>query len=162
MRRIWPDPDPDTVLPPLAFTVPSNCYRSPQTTTTTTTIWMIMKETNCRAYWRIHFALLLLLLLLQCCQQAQAIGSIGVGGSIGSGVGGSSSGVAAYGLQCQRIAVSACQGLGYNMTALPNLAGHTNQLEAELQVRQSTCNSLSPSLPFLFLVSYCELIPAWR
>lgn len=39
------------------------------------------------------------------------------------------------GLQCQRIAVSACQGLGYNMTALPNLAGHTNQLEAELQVR---------------------------
>lgn len=40
------------------------------------------------------------------------------------------------GLQCQRIAVSACQGLGYNMTALPNLAGHTNQLEAELQVRK--------------------------
>ncbi|XP_017155900.1 frizzled-3 [Drosophila miranda] len=38
------------------------------------------------------------------------------------------------GLQCQRIAVSACQGLGYNMTALPNLAGHTNQLEAELQI----------------------------
>lgn len=100
-----------------------------------------MKETNCRAHWRIFFALL----LLQCCQQAQAIGSIGVGGSISSGVG-SSSGVAAYGLQCQRIAVSACQGLGYNMTALPNLAGHTNQLEAELQVRQSTCNSL-PSLP---------------
>jgi len=40
------------------------------------------------------------------------------------------------GLQCQPIAVSACQGLGYNMTALPNLAGHTNQLEAELQVSE--------------------------
>lgn len=38
------------------------------------------------------------------------------------------------GLQCQRIAVSACQGLGYNMTALPNLAGDTIQLEAELQI----------------------------
>ncbi|KAI9582352.1 hypothetical protein GQX74_015475 [Glossina fuscipes] len=38
------------------------------------------------------------------------------------------------GLQCQRITVSACQGLGYNMTAMPNLAGHTNQLEAELRV----------------------------
>lgn len=99
-----------------------------------------MKETNCRAHWRILFALLLL--LLQCYQQAQAIGSIGVGIGVGS-----SSGVAAYGLQCQRIAVSACQGLGYNMTALPNLAGHTNQLEAELQVRQSTCNSLSPLPP---------------
>lgn len=106
-----------------------------------------MKEMNCRAHWRILFALLLL--LLQCCQQAQAIGSLGVGGSIGSGVG-SSSGVAAYGLQCQRIAVSACQGLGYNMTALPNLAGHTNQLEAELQVRQSTCNSLSLPPPLFF------------
>ena len=38
------------------------------------------------------------------------------------------------GLQCQLITVTACQGLGYNMTALPNLAGHTNQLEAELRV----------------------------
>uniref|UniRef100_A0A240SWC9 Frizzled-3 n=1 Tax=Glossina brevipalpis TaxID=37001 RepID=A0A240SWC9_9MUSC len=38
------------------------------------------------------------------------------------------------GLQCQRISVSACQGLGYNMTAMPNLAGHTNQLEAELRI----------------------------
>lgn len=38
------------------------------------------------------------------------------------------------GLQCQRIAVSACHGVGYNMTAFPNLAGHTNQLEAELRV----------------------------
>jgi len=41
---------------------------------------------------------------------------------------------AANGLQCQRITVPACQGLGYNMTAMPNLAGHTNQLEAELRV----------------------------
>lgn len=38
------------------------------------------------------------------------------------------------GLQCQPITVTACQGLGYNMTALPNLAGHNNQLEAELRV----------------------------
>lgn len=44
------------------------------------------------------------------------------------------SGAGPNGLQCQPIAVSACQGLGYNMTALPNLAGHTNQLEAELQI----------------------------
>lgn len=39
------------------------------------------------------------------------------------------------GLQCQRISVPACQGLGYNMTAMPNLAGHTNQLDAEIRVR---------------------------
>lgn len=68
--------------------------------------------------------LALLASLMQCSRQAQAA----VAGSISNG--GSSNG-----LQCQRIAVSACQGLGYNMTALPNLAGHTNQLEAELQVR---------------------------
>ncbi|XP_030382238.1 frizzled-3 [Scaptodrosophila lebanonensis] len=41
---------------------------------------------------------------------------------------------ATNGLQCQRISVSACQGLGYNMTAMPNLAGHTIQLEAELEI----------------------------
>uniref|UniRef100_A0A1I8PMV6 Frizzled-3 n=1 Tax=Stomoxys calcitrans TaxID=35570 RepID=A0A1I8PMV6_STOCA len=40
----------------------------------------------------------------------------------------------ANGLQCQRITVSACHGVGYNMTAFPNLAGHTNQLEAELRI----------------------------
>uniref|UniRef100_A0A1I8M8X4 Frizzled-3 n=2 Tax=Musca domestica TaxID=7370 RepID=A0A1I8M8X4_MUSDO len=38
------------------------------------------------------------------------------------------------GLQCERIAVSACHGVGYNMTAFPNLAGHTNQMEAELRI----------------------------
>ncbi|XP_030564387.1 frizzled-3 [Drosophila novamexicana] len=59
--------------------------------------------------------------LTQCSGQAQAAGSSANGGS-------------SNGLQCQRIAVAACQGLGYNMTALPNLAGHTNQLEAELQI----------------------------
>uniref|UniRef100_A0A0A1X1F4 Frizzled-3 n=1 Tax=Zeugodacus cucurbitae TaxID=28588 RepID=A0A0A1X1F4_ZEUCU len=50
--------------------------------------------------------------------------------------GSSSSGIANgnNGLQCQRITVPACQGLGYNMTAMPNLAGHTNQLEAELRM----------------------------
>ncbi|XP_023159702.1 frizzled-3 [Drosophila hydei] len=67
--------------------------------------------------------LALLASLMQCSRQAQAA----VAGSVSNG--GSSNG-----LQCQRIAVSACQGLGYNMTALPNLAGHTNQLEAELQI----------------------------
>lgn len=51
------------------------------------------------------------------------------------------SGAGPNGLQCQPIAVSACQGLGYNMTALPNLAGHTNQLEAELQVSGATAVS---------------------
>lgn len=50
--------------------------------------------------------------------------------------GGSNVGIANAnnGLQCQRITVPACQGLGYNMTAMPNLAGHSNQLEAELRV----------------------------
>lgn len=38
------------------------------------------------------------------------------------------------GLQCERISVPACQGLGYNMTAMPNLAGHTNQLDAEIRI----------------------------
>lgn len=37
----------------------------------------------------------------------------------------------AHGLQCQRISTPLCQGLGYNMTALPNLAGHATQEEAE-------------------------------
>lgn len=69
--------------------------------------------------------------LTQCSGQAQAAGSSANGGS-------------SNGLQCQRIAVSACQGLGYNMTALPNLAGHTNQLEAELQVSTSPIYSPAP------------------
>lgn len=38
------------------------------------------------------------------------------------------------GLQCERILAPTCQGLGYNMTALPNLAGHTNQKDAENMV----------------------------
>ena len=38
------------------------------------------------------------------------------------------------GIQCQRITVPACQGLGYNMTAMPNLAGHNNQIDAENMV----------------------------
>lgn len=35
------------------------------------------------------------------------------------------------GIQCERITAPACQGLGYNMTAMPNLAGHTTQTDAE-------------------------------
>lgn len=33
--------------------------------------------------------------------------------------------------QCERITVEDCQGLGYNMTAMPNLVGHASQAEAE-------------------------------
>lgn len=36
--------------------------------------------------------------------------------------------------QCERITAAACQGLGYNMTSMPNLAGHKTQMEAELRV----------------------------
>ncbi|KAL7744080.1 hypothetical protein ACLKA6_009068 [Drosophila palustris] len=72
--------------------------------------------------------LLLLASLVLPCEAANSVGN-GNGNGNGNGSGGNSNG-----LQCQRIAVSACQGLGYNMTALPNLAGHTNQLEAELQI----------------------------
>lgn len=45
-----------------------------------------------------------------------------------------SSSSSSNGLQCQRISVTACQGLGYNMTAIPNLANHNSKLEAELRV----------------------------
>lgn len=79
---------------------------------------------------KMHCAsLILLLTLIQCLAISSSSGSnLGLnGGQVAAG---------SNGLQCQRISVSACQGLGYNMTALPNLAGHTNQLEAELQVRE--------------------------
>lgn len=46
------------------------------------------------------------------------------------------------GMQCERITVPACQGLGYNMTAMPNLAGHTSQTDAE--------NMVSAFLDFVF------------
>lgn len=36
--------------------------------------------------------------------------------------------------QCEWIPVTVCQGLGYNMTAMPNLIGHTNLLDAEIMV----------------------------
>lgn len=38
-------------------------------------------------------------------------------------------------IQCERITVKACQGFGYNLTAMPNLAGHQSQSEAEFLVR---------------------------
>ncbi|XP_055710869.1 frizzled-3 [Phlebotomus papatasi] len=44
-------------------------------------------------------------------------------------------------LQCERIAIPVCQGLGYNLTAMPNLAGHTTQHEAEIMM-----NELEPIL----------------
>ncbi|XP_016982488.2 LOW QUALITY PROTEIN: frizzled-3 [Drosophila rhopaloa] len=71
---------------------------------------------------------ILLLTLALASRSSSAASSPGQNGLNGPVAAGSN------GLQCQRIAVSACQGLGYNMTALPNLAGHTNQLEAELQI----------------------------
>lgn len=37
-------------------------------------------------------------------------------------------------IKCERIISPTCQGLGYNMTAMPNLAGHTNQIDADLMV----------------------------
>lgn len=37
-------------------------------------------------------------------------------------------------IKCERIIAPACQGLGYNMTAMPNLAGHNNQIDADLMV----------------------------
>ncbi|TDG38975.1 hypothetical protein AWZ03_014603, partial [Drosophila navojoa] len=77
-------------------------------------------------------AKLLLALLASCLLQCSA--AVAAAGSAANGLGGGNGGSSSpNGLQCKRIAVSACQGLGYNMTALPNLAGHTNQLEAELQ-----------------------------
>lgn len=39
-----------------------------------------------------------------------------------------------FGIQCERISVPACQGLGYNMTAMPNLVGHNSQADAEMVV----------------------------
>ena len=36
--------------------------------------------------------------------------------------------------QCEWIPVSVCQGLGYNMTAMPNLIGHKSLLDAEIMV----------------------------
>lgn len=44
------------------------------------------------------------------------------------------------GIQCERITVPACQGLGYNMTAMPNLAGHTSQADAENMVNSTDYN----------------------
>lgn len=40
----------------------------------------------------------------------------------------------ALGIQCERISVPACQGLGYNMTTMPNLVGHNSQADAEMVV----------------------------
>lgn len=37
-------------------------------------------------------------------------------------------------IKCERIIAPACQGFGYNMTAMPNLAGHNNQHDADLMV----------------------------
>lgn len=36
-----------------------------------------------------------------------------------------------FGIHCEKIKHPACIGLGYNTTAMPNLAGHQNILDAE-------------------------------
>lgn len=36
--------------------------------------------------------------------------------------------------KCERINVSACQGLGYNTTSMPNFIGHKDQHEANFKV----------------------------
>ena len=40
-----------------------------------------------------------------------------------------------YSRTCEPIRVEACQGLGYNVTAMPNFGGHESQLDAELQIQ---------------------------
>uniref|UniRef100_A0A034V4L7 Frizzled-3 n=1 Tax=Bactrocera dorsalis TaxID=27457 RepID=A0A034V4L7_BACDO len=92
----------------------------------------------CRPYARMCFVIYCIILQLVASAHAANTGSA-TNQHMSNGVisGSSSSGGIANGnngLQCQRITVPACQGLGYNMTAMPNLAGHTNQLEAELRM----------------------------
>ena len=40
-----------------------------------------------------------------------------------------------YSRNCEPIRVDACQGLGYNVTAMPNFGNHESQLDAELQIQ---------------------------
>lgn len=88
----------------------------------------------CHPYERMRFLIFCIILQLVATAHAANTGSATNQHMSNGVVSGSSSGGVANGLQCQRITVPACQGLGYNMTAMPNLAGHTNQLEAELRV----------------------------
>lgn len=41
------------------------------------------------------------------------------------------SGNSGTGTKCERLTVSLCRGLRYNLTAMPNFMGHTDQLQAE-------------------------------
>ncbi|XP_043474884.1 frizzled-4-like [Leptopilina heterotoma] len=38
--------------------------------------------------------------------------------------------------KCERLSVSFCRGLGYNLTSMPNFMGHENQLQAERGLQQ--------------------------
>lgn len=40
-------------------------------------------------------------------------------------------GLAGTNAKCERMSVSMCRGLGYNLTAMPNFMGHEDQLLAE-------------------------------
>lgn len=39
--------------------------------------------------------------------------------------------------KCERLTVTACRGLRYNLTAMPNFMGHTDQLQAERGVSET-------------------------
>ena len=42
----------------------------------------------------------------------------------------------ANGQQCEAISLSMCEGIGYNMTLMPNAFQHTTQIEADLEINQ--------------------------
>lgn len=50
--------------------------------------------------------------------------------------------------QCEWIPVTVCQGLGYNMTAMPNLIGHRSLLDAEIMVNEMPLQFPHSHLPF--------------
>uniref|UniRef100_A0A6J0U9E4 Frizzled-9 n=1 Tax=Pogona vitticeps TaxID=103695 RepID=A0A6J0U9E4_9SAUR len=89
-------------------------------------------------------AALVLLLLAAAAAQLAAAGSTalellsgGGGGTyeaaaLGRGEGGGGGG----GGRCQAIAIPMCQGIGYNLTRMPNLLGHAHQAEAALKLHE--------------------------
>lgn len=60
--------------------------------------------------------------------------------------------------QCEWIPVTVCQGLGYNMTAMPNLIGHTNLLDAEIMVNAQKINFYTTAFFSIPLPRRCRLM----
>lgn len=58
--------------------------------------------------------------------------------------------------QCEWIPVTVCQGLGYNMTAMPNLIGHTNLMDAEIMVNATVHFFSSFLSPFSNSITHVE------